>query len=156
MTTFRRVVQLGLAGVLAGVPMANTARAEVSCHKINAKGVGQNLGGGQTQAQIVGGGLLHGTTVGNFTITGLSGTVASFVGTVTFTTNLATLIVTVAGTLDVATGEFSAAGPVTGATGKLSGATGSLMLEGVEDLSTGTFVEAVTGEICVDLAPDGV
>jgi len=28
------------------------AHAAVSCHKINAKGVGQDLGGGMTQAQI--------------------------------------------------------------------------------------------------------
>lgn len=156
MTTLQRVVQLGLVGVLAAVTMTTTTRAEVSCHKINAKGVGEDLGAGQTQARIVGGGLLHGTTVGNFVITGISGTVASIAGTVTFTTNQATLTVTVAGTFDVATGEFSAAGPVTGATGKLAGATGNLTLEGVEDLSTGTFVEDVTGEICVDLAPDGV
>jgi hypothetical protein len=34
---------------------------------------------------------------------------------------------------------------------KLAGATGSLSLEGIEDLSDGTFVEDVTGEICLDL-----
>ena len=155
MMAFRSFVHLVLIGALACIPMATSMRAEVSCHKINAKGVGQDLGGGETRAQIVGGGLLHGTTVGNFTIIGISGTVASFIGTVTFTTHQATLTVTVTGTLDVATGEFSAAGPVTAATGKLAGATGTIALQGVEDLSTGAFVEDVTGEICVDLAPDG-
>ena len=51
------------------------------------------------------------------------------------------------------TGEFSASGPVTDATGKLAGATGTLPFDGVEDLSTGSFVEEVTGLVCVDLAP---
>jgi hypothetical protein len=44
-------------------------------------------------------------------------------------------------------------GPVTGATGKLAGATGTLLFEGVEDLSTGMFAENVTGVICVNLSP---
>lgn len=139
--------------ILGGLMMDGQARAAESCHKINAQGVGQDLGGGVTQAQIIGGGLLHGTTEGSFTITGFSGTVASFEGTVEFTTNHGTLTVTVGGTFDVATGEFSASGPVTDATGKLAGATGSLSLEGVQDLSNGTFVEDVTGTICVYLAP---
>jgi len=77
----------------------------------------------------------------------------SIAGTVTFTTHQGTLTVSVTGTLNVATGEFSASGPVTDATGKLAGATGELSLEGVEDLTDGSFVEDVTGEICVDLAP---
>jgi hypothetical protein len=126
----------------------------VSCHKINAKGIGQDLGNGMTQANILEGGLLQGTTKGNFVITGLARTVASLEGTVEFTTNRGTLTVTVTGTLDTATGEFSAFGPVTDATGKLAGATGTLNLKGVEDLSNGSFVEDVTGRICVDLAPN--
>lgn len=148
-----RVVRLILFVILGTLMMVSQAQAAESCHKINAKGVGQDLGGGTTEAQIIGGGLLHGTTEGNFTGTGFSGTVFSFEGTVAFTTNHATLTVTVAGTLDVTTGEFSASGTVTGATGKLAGATGGLSFEGVEDLSDGSFVEHVTGEICVDLAP---
>jgi hypothetical protein len=139
--------------VVGTLVTVSQARAAVSCHKINAKGVGQDLGGGVTEADIIGGGLLQGTTVGNFVITGSSGTVASIEGTVVFTTNQATLTVTVTGIFDVATGEFSASGTVTGATGKLAGATGALLLEGVEDLSNGRFVEDVTGTICVDLAP---
>lgn len=153
MTAFERLVRLVLVVILAVVMMARPTRAAVSCHNINAKGVGQDLGGGATVARIIGGGLLHGTTVGSFAIIGFSGTVASIAGTVTFTTNKATLTVTVTGTFDVETGEFSASGPVTNATGKLAGATGSLSLNGIQDLATGTFVEDVTGRICVDLAP---
>jgi hypothetical protein len=154
MREFRRFVGQVCFVLLASIMMAGQARAEVSCHKINAKGVGQDLGAGSTEARIIGGGLLHGTTVGAFEITGISGTVASIAGTVTFTTNNATLTVTVTGTFDVATGEFSASGPVTGATGKLLGATGNLTLEGLQDLTDGSFVEDVTGTICVDLAHD--
>jgi hypothetical protein len=144
---------LCFASALMTMAPAARAQAAESCHKINAKGVGQDLGGGMTRAQIIGGGLLHGTTEGNFTITGVSGTVASFVGTVEFTTNNGTLTVTVAGTLDVATGAFGASGVMTSATGQLAGATGTLSLNGIEDLSTGAFVEDVDGEVCVDLAP---
>jgi hypothetical protein len=72
---------------------------------------------------------------------------------VEFTTNQGTLTVSVIGTLDTSTGEFSALGPVTGATGKLAGATGTLNFKGIEDLSNGNFVEDITGNICVNLAP---
>ena len=148
-----RIVPLSLAVLLASAMMIGRANAEVSCHKINAKGVGEDLGNFATRAEIIGGGLLHGTTAAQFAPTGMSGTVVSFAGTVTFTTNQATLTVAVTGTFDVATGEFSASGPVSGATGKLEGATGTLTFQGIQDLSAGTFVEDVTGEICVDLSP---
>lgn len=133
--------------------MVSKAQAAVSCHKINAKGVGQDLGGGVTEAHISGGGLLNGTTTGNFAITGGSPPVFSIAGTVTFTTNQSTVPVSITGAFNVVTGEFIASGPVTGATGKLAGATGTVSFEGIEDLSTGVFVEDVTGIICVDLAP---
>ena len=148
-----KVVVLFLFVVVGTLMTVNQAQAAVSCHKINAKGVGQDLGGGATQADIIGGGLLQGTTAGSFVITGGSFPVLSIAGTVVFTTNKSTLTVTVAGEFNVATGEFSASGPITGATGKLTGATGSLLLEGIEDLSTGRFVEDVTGTVCVDLTP---
>jgi hypothetical protein len=138
--------------VVTGFLAWGEVHAAVSCHKINAKGVGQDRGGGVTEAQIIGGGLLHGTTLGSLAITGGTAPDLSFSGTVTFTTKHATLIVTVVGTFNVANGNFIASGPVTAASGKLSGATGSLILEGVQDLATGKFVEDVTGLICVDLA----
>src|SRR5205823_3847534 len=110
-----RAFALGILAIFVNVTIVGQARADESCHNIVAKGVGQDLGGGSTQAQIIGGGLLHGTTLGSFVITGVSGTVASFTGTIEFTTQHGTLTVTVAGTLDVSTGEFSASGMVTGA-----------------------------------------
>ena len=142
-----------LAVFLGGSLLLSQAQAAVSCHNINAKGVGQDHFDLTTSADIIGGGLLQGTTAGSLTPTGISGTVVSFVGTVVFTTNNGTLTVTITGSIDVATGEFSATGDVTGATGKLAGATGTLTFVGVENLTTGAFTEDISGEICVDLAP---
>jgi hypothetical protein len=153
MKTLKGAVEIVLFVVAACLLAINPVHAAVSCHKINAKGVGQDLGGGITEAQIIGGGLLHGTTQGSFTITGGAPPVLSIAGTVTFTSNKATLTVTVTGTFNIATGNFMASGPVTDATGKLSGATGTLVLDGIEDLTTGAFAEDVDGLICVDLAP---
>jgi hypothetical protein len=130
--TFRRLATIV---VTASAMMTGNARADVSCHTINARGVGQDLGGGATEAQITGGGLLEGTTAAQFIITGVSGTLASFEGPVTFTANRATVTVTVIGTFDVVTGAFSASGLVTDATGKLEGATGILSLNGIQDLA---------------------
>jgi hypothetical protein len=153
MKTPRSPIRSLLVALIGTVMMIGESQAGVSCHKINAKGTGQDLGGGVTNANINGGGLLNGTTVGNFAIIGFDPPVASIVGTVVFTTKRATLTVTVAGTFDTNTGEFIASGPVTGATGKLAGATGTLLLDGIQDLANGTFVEDVTGVVCVDLSP---
>ena len=152
MAALGRVLVLVLSLVVGSLLLAGQVQAATSCHKINAKGVGQDLGGGTTTARIIGGGLLHGTTVGAFAPSGLS-PVVLLAGTVTFTTNRGTLTVTVNGTFDTSSGAFTASGPVTASTGKLAGATGALTFSGVENLSTGSFTEDVTGNICVDLAP---
>jgi hypothetical protein len=129
------------------------ARAGVSCHLINAKGVGQDLGAGSTTGNVIGGGLLHGTIAGSISVTGVSGTVASFVETVTFTNQHGTLTVVVTGAIDVITGQFNASGPVTAATGKLSGATGNISVSGIANFAAAVFTEDITGVVCVDLAP---
>lgn len=141
-----------LVALAAGVLMVVPAHAAVSCHKINAKGVGQDLGGGMTHARIIGGGLLHGTTQGSFAITGAA-PVFAIAGTVTFTTHKGTATVDAAGTFNVLTGDFLSSGPVTASTGQLAGMTGTLVLDGNEDLATWKFTEEVSGLVCVDLAP---
>jgi hypothetical protein len=133
--------------------LISPAQAEVSCHLINAKAVGQDHGGGATTGSVIGGGLLHGTIAGSITGTGLVGTVASFVETVTFTTQHGTLTVMVTGAIDITTGQFNASGPVTAATGKLSGASGNIALSGVVNFATGVFSEDISGAVCVNLAP---
>ncbi len=153
MKSLRSFVLRSVFITVSSAAIMGHAHAAVSCHKINAKGVGQDLGGGMTEAQIIGGGLLQGTTQGSFVITGGSPPVFTISGTVTFTTKQSTLIAAVAGTFDVLTGAFLTTGPVTATTGKLSGATGTLTLEGIQDLSTGKFVEDISGLICVDLRP---
>lgn len=153
MKTLRKLVDLFLVMVAASLIVASSAHAAVSCHKINAKGAGQDLGGGITEAQIIGGELLHGTTQGSFNITGGLPPLLTIAGTVIFTTRQGALTVAVAGTFDVVAGNFIASGPVTAATGKLTNATGTLLFDGVEDLLTGKFVEDVSGLVCVDLAP---
>ena len=147
----RTVLILTVLALTAGAPAS--ALGGTSCHKIDASGVGQDLGAGQTVAQIRDGGLLQGTTAASFEITGFSGSVAAFTGTIVFTTNRGTLIANVAGTLDLATGAFAATTSGLSGTGKLAGVTGSLAFNGVEDLATGTFTETVTGSICLDLVP---
>jgi hypothetical protein len=152
MKALRIILPLVIAFAMAAVAPA-VALGSTACHSIDATGVGQDLGEGRTVAQISDGGLLQGTTAASFQITGLSGTVASFAGTITFTTNRGTLTATVAGTLDLATGAFSATSSSLSGTGKLAGASGSLVFNGVENLATGAFTEVITGSICVDLAP---
>ena len=51
-----RVVLLFLFVIVNALTTASQAQAAASCHKINAKGVGQDLGGGVTEARITGGG----------------------------------------------------------------------------------------------------
>ncbi len=153
MKVLGKSVVLLLCVVTSILMLVSQAQAATSCHKIKAKGAGQDLGGGVTVATISGGGLLQGTTEGNFTITGGATPLLSIAGTVKFTTLKATLTVAASGTFDVSSGVFSASGPVSLATGKLAGASGNLSFVGVEDLSNGSFVEDVTGRICVDLAP---
>ena len=142
-----------LAAILLAGFAPSPAAAEVSCHLINAKGVGKDLGNGTTTGRLIGGGLLQGTLAGSLTVTGVTGSVATFNETVTFTNAGGTLTVTVSGAIGLATGKFNASGPVTAATGKLSGATGNLSLSGAVDFESATFSEDVTGVVCADLAP---
>lgn len=145
-----RALAMSFILVLSALPMVGQVEAGESCHKINARARGQDSGAGVTQAQVIGGGLLQGTTVGNFAIGEVVGSEAAITGTVKFTSNNATLTVTVSGTFNLASGAFSAAGPVTDSTGKLAGASGSLAFDGVENLSNGSFVEDISGRICLN------
>lgn len=153
MKTLERVVLLFLLVVMGTLLTVSQTQAAASCHKIKAKGFGQDLGNNTSVTEIKGGGLLQGTSEGRFEIISFSEPIALIKGTMVFTTNKGTLTVAITATFDVSSGEFRASGPVTGGTDKLAGATGALVFEGVEDLSDGSFVEDITGEICVDLAP---
>lgn len=152
MKSIGRAGLLFLFVVVCTLMMVSQSQAKVSSHKINAKDFGQ-FSNGTTEAQIVGGGLLQGTAVGNWeVVSDASFPVLDLIGDVTFTTNKGTLTVTVTGTFNVFTGDFFAEGPVTDAEGKLEGAEGFLTFVGIQD-PTGMFVEDITGVITVDLSP---
>jgi len=68
--TSRRIVGLFVFAALLSSATVRSAQAAISCHQINAKAAGQDLGGGMTEANVIGGGLLHGTTQANFAIVG--------------------------------------------------------------------------------------
>ncbi len=129
--------------------LAATRDDDDGCRPVHATGVGQDLGGGNTTATITRGGILNGTTNAHFDITGGTPPALSFEGTIVFTTKKGTLTASIAGTFNVATGAFAATGTVTGGTGRFAGATGNLSLAGVEDLTTGSFTETVTGTLCL-------
>ena len=138
---------LASALILVGGAQAGS-EDDQGCASVHAVGIGQDLGGGNTTATISHGGRLNGTTTGQFAISGAP-PVFTITGTVVFTTKAgSTLIATVSGTFNVLTGEFTASGPVSGGTGNLAGVTGTLTLQGVENLATGVFTETVTGTLC--------
>jgi hypothetical protein len=161
----RRAAVLTVLLPLLMLVQVGPATAAVSCHQINATGVGQGAaprpgdppGLIRTVAQIRGGGLVQGTTEAAFQVSGTTPTGIAFAGGVTFTTNRGTLSVDLDGTLDLTTGAFRASGDVSGGTGKLDGATGTLTLAGVQDLldPAGSFTETVSGAVCVDLGGNG-
>jgi hypothetical protein len=156
-TTARRwLAALMTVGAL-GVAAPGVAHADVECHAIDATGTGRQTEPTSTVATIRGGGLLTGTTAGEFTVTPTSETEFLLAGTVTFTVTRATLAVDVAGTLvftDPPTSALTFDVTSTGmsGTGRLAGATGELRLAG-DGAADGSFTETVTGEICVDLSP---
>jgi hypothetical protein len=146
----RMLLVLGvlMASFVSASPV-HAAAGGISCHEINATASGQDSGNNSTGAQVLGGGLLHGTLVATFSPTGGG----LFTGTETFRTRQGTLTVGITASFNFTTGDFAASGPVTGATGKLAGATGSLSFAGNENLQSGSFSERITGSICVDLSP---
>lgn len=151
-----KALQLLLCAILGSLLVVGAAPAtpaiaseEDECHRVNAVGVGQDLGGGNTTATISRAGFLNGTTAAHFDITGGAPPELTFAGTVVFTARNGTLSVGIAGTFNIATGAFDATGAVTGGTGKFAGATGTLSFSGVEDFSTGSFTETITGQICL-------
>jgi len=159
-----RIVWISKAAALAILlfgSLASPARADVSCHVINAQGAGQDDGQLHTTGDVIGGGLLQGTIAGNITPTGGSFPVFTFSENVKFTTQHGELTVLVTGTIDISaltSGRFSASGPVTAATGKLAGATGVISFSGVVKFSAGpfsagVFAEDINGVVCVDLKP---
>jgi hypothetical protein len=136
---------------LSGVGTQTTTAAvhHDSCLSVHARAIGQNLGGGRTEAMIVHAGILNGTTSGQLHITGGTPPVLTVVGTGVLTTHHGTLTVSVVGTFNAATGLFEATGQVVHGTGMFAAASGMLTFVGVEDLATGRFTQTITGTVCL-------
>jgi hypothetical protein len=149
---FRRSLLAALA-VSCAVPATDAAaaaprRAGPVCVPILATGVGQDLGGGMTEATISAGGIAVGRTNASLTTTGVTGTKASFVGPLVFTSRAGTLAAQSTGSVDVTTGDFRTTATDLTGTGLLRGITGNVTLVGNENLTTGAFTETITGRLC--------
>ncbi|ALJ00880.1 hypothetical protein [Rufibacter tibetensis] len=121
------------------------------CHKINAKAEGvvifQHRESIATEADIIGGGLLNGTTRASFILTSFG----SFTGFLQITTKHGKLDFRIYDGYASETEFRATAVAMEGSgTGKLRGATGVLYLEGVTINANGDFTENITGEICLD------
>jgi len=150
MKSLRVLVLLSAAVVTAGGAQTATAAGEHdSCLSVNALAIGQDLGHGRTTSTIVHAGILNGTTDAQLQITGGTPPVVTLAGTGVLTTNHGTLTVSIVGTFNQATGALEATGHVVGGTGVFANATGVLMFVGVEDLTTGSFTNTITGTVCL-------
>jgi hypothetical protein len=150
----RQIQPLLLAVIATALVMSAPAWAGVTCHKINAKGDGQiNFATNSSDGVIKGGGLLHGTTHGEFAFTGFDPDtgIGTFEGTFTITTKHGTLTLFVFdGVFDMTTGEFTNDSVVIDGRGRFDDATGGLFFEGVV-FPDGSYIDDITGEICLDL-----
>ena len=79
----------------------------------------------------------------------VEGTVASFIGPLTFTSDLGTIVAQTAGTLDTATGAFVSRSPDLTGTGVFLGVSGRITLRGTVDLTDGSFTERISGRLCL-------
>jgi hypothetical protein len=159
MSLVRRGSFLAVLAVAIAVPVGSAQGAaphrHAICVPIHATGVGQDLGGGRTQATISSHGVVVGRTSASFTLGQVVGTAAPFTGPIVFSSALGTLTAQVADNFDVASGAFQAASTSIAGTGLLRGVSGSVSLAGVEDFATLTFTETITGRLCVSLHPGG-
>lgn len=153
MSLVRKGSLLAVLAVVVTLPVATAQAAaphtRALCVPVHATGVGQDLGGGKTQATISSHGVVVGHTNAAFTINQVVGTTASFTGPIVFTSALGTLTAQVAGTFDVASGAFGATSTSITGTGLLRRVSGSVNLAGLEDLATFSFTEAITGRLCL-------
>ena len=156
----QRALLRGL-GLLVFVLMATTIAAPAeagqrsghhrSCITFTLDGVGQDLGGGNTEATLSLYGHPVATTAAALKVTDPVGTVASFRGPLVITPigSSGTLIAQLVGTLDIETGVFAAHSTSVRGTGVLRGVTGTIAAQGTEDLVTGAFTETFTGTLCI-------
>ncbi len=154
MFTVRRFAWVAAIGCVAALPVgaaqaASPRSAHRLCTPVRATGVGLDLGGGMTTATISSHGIVLGHTHASFTMGPITGTSASFSGPIVFTSDLGSLTANVAGAFDVSTGAFHATSQSVTGTGLLRRVTGRVTIDGLENLSTGSFTETIAGRLCV-------
>jgi hypothetical protein len=137
--------------------LITTSAAEV-CLKLNATGKGQITGQTATNAttvsEVIGGGVLHGTTTAELTFTGIDPVtgVATYEGTLVLTNRHGTVNVSFSdGSFNLVTGEFENDSTITGGTGRFAGATGDIYFHGFV-AADGSFIDdAIDGTICLEV-----
>ena len=147
-----------LSALAVGLLVIGPARADVTCHKIDAKGEGritsQTPTETDTESQIIGGGIIHGTTTAQLFPTGFDPAtgIETFAGTLVLTTEHGTLTLDIFdGVFNTVTGEFSNDSVVVDGTDRFAGATGGLFFHGFV-AADGTFTDdEISGQICADL-----
>jgi hypothetical protein len=150
MISLRAVLVLAALAIAGALPAAaQAAPAHHLCVPVRATGVGQDLGGGRTQATISVHHVVVGTTNASFTITGQEGAVANFNGPIVFSSRLGTLTAHVTGQFDLGAGAFKATSTSITGSGLLAAVTGRVTVAGTEDFATGSFTETITGRLCV-------
>src|SRR5262245_1652567 len=130
MKSLRMLVLLSAAVVTSGGAPATAAAHHDSCLSVDARAIGQNLGGGRATSTIFHAGILNGTTTGQLQITGGTPPVVTLVGTGVLTTDHGTVTLSISGTFDQATGALEATGHIVAGTGVFDHATGALMFAG--------------------------
>lgn len=146
---FALVVLLGLFTLPTGVAQASRSiHPRRACLPVSATGVGQDLGGGHTQATISSHGFVLGHTAATFTATAPVSGVESFTGPIVFGFRGGTLTAQVNGTASTTTGAFEARSTSITGTGLAAGVTGHVTISGTEG-PTGSFTETITGSLCL-------
>lgn len=148
---------VGVILVVSGILATGPAQAEQGCHKIKARVEGTvDFETSTVEGQVIGGGILHGTTAGSFTFTSIDpdAGIATYEGSYVITTQHGTLSLQLFnGFIDLATLTGSNDSVVSEGTGRFEGATGGLVFEGGVE-ADGTSTDYLNGTIC--LAKQGV
>jgi hypothetical protein len=148
---------LAVAALAVILASAGPVFCETVCVPIDAKGEGrftsQTLTETDTESQIIGGGIIHGTTTAQLFPTGFDPAtgIETFVGTLVLTTDHGTLtLVIFNGVFDTLTGEFSNDSVVVSGTDRFDEAAGGLFFHGFV-AADGTFTDdEISGKICVE------
>ena len=138
-------------GVVAPADAVPGGSATERCTGFHARGVGDDLGGGNTTATLYRGNREVASSAGTLVLGPVDPDtmVATFTGTIVLTNDNGTLTAPVVGTFDTVSGDFAAVSTDVAGTDGYADTTGRLRFRGTEELTTGAFTEHVYGKLCV-------